>query len=289
MAKKINIEDLPSGLRSHIDGAPNIEVREVLMNLMHIMICKSKSHIQKAAIMSVVQYLFDISQIKSDLEYFLKKEENNCSEDAKNDKEDDKLETQINDSFNLSSTPTKEKIKKICRFFKNRDKKCKFGSQCKFLHPEKCEKFVKFGFKKYNQKGCEGKYLKIHPRGVICKYNLRGEMCLTKDCKDKHIKVFKKAEKESTKVVYVPSSMSGIQNQVDERVSYATVVTGGHLKPNQGQDKDQFQSQNQKLFQQINRVQPEQHLNKPGMDMDHLLLLIPVITKIIKEELRNSN
>ena len=50
----------------------------------------------------------------------------------------------------------------------------------------------------------EGNCLKIHLKRVICKYNLRGKMCLTKECKNSSSRSFIKQKRKWKKLSMFP-------------------------------------------------------------------------------------
>jgi len=77
-----------------------------------------------------------------------------------------------------------EPKQKICRFYKQ--KKCKFGSSCKFAHPDTCRKYLQFGLKKFNKKGCDGGCEKIHPSN-ICRQSLIKGQCQRENCRYQHL------------------------------------------------------------------------------------------------------
>ena len=83
---------------------------------------------------------------------------------------------------------TQVKINKICKdWAKN---KCKRGSKCRFMHPDLCDKFAKFGpHQKSNPRGCDKSCNLFHPRGIWCMQALKHGSCKHgKECKYNHFR-----------------------------------------------------------------------------------------------------
>jgi hypothetical protein len=100
----------------------------------------------------------------------------------------------------------------MCRLYlENRCRYGEVGQGCRFRHPKKCAKFVRYGLKKYNYQGCEKstgcKW--AHPKA--CFSSLRKGECLRANCKFFHIQGTKRAREQTSHT----SSMSGnrIQTQ----------------------------------------------------------------------------
>ena len=91
----------------------------------------------------------------------------------------------------------------ICSFYKKgrcrhsiSGKKIYNGSQCKYLHPRKCERFCKFGSNRYN--GCDGSTCKLfHP--ILCKYSVEYGECPLENCTFNHLMGTKRKSDYSTR------------------------------------------------------------------------------------------
>jgi hypothetical protein len=75
----------------------------------------------------------------------------------------------------------KKEPKEICHFYTFN--KCKFGKDCRKVHPKICTKFKKFGLKKFNKSGCEENCENFHPKACF-------EAIKTKTCKRINCKFF---------------------------------------------------------------------------------------------------
>jgi len=149
------------------------------------------------------------STVHSDIKSASTNLENGSSPDASN------VARQSKEDKNSGGT---SKSQKICKFFIQ--KKCrhfKNPHKCAFLHPLKCEVFMKFGKKaKANPNGCDQvKCDKYHPK--LCRLSVKSKTCDKAKCTfahlvgTKHIKTPKSAEIHSTN--------KKLKNQSDKSVS----------------------------------------------------------------------
>jgi hypothetical protein len=88
----------------------------------------------------------------------------------------------------IKETDDVKVVEKVCTFY--RQTKCSSGgsgAKCnKGSHPPKCIVFLKFGLKKFAERGCDGKCGRFHPR--LCYSSLRSQTCNKSDCRLPHIK-----------------------------------------------------------------------------------------------------
>ena len=79
----------------------------------------------------------------------------------------------------------------VCYFYATN--KCKFGKDCRKAHPKICNKFKKFGLKKFNKiNGCSEECDQYHP--MACFESMKTKTCKRPDCKFYHINGTKKEE-----------------------------------------------------------------------------------------------
>ena len=83
-----------------------------------------------------------------------------------------------------------ERKKTTCKFYRNG--KCLRGKECKFDHPNICQKFRQFGLKALNEKGCADGCKAYHPNA--CRDSLKNKTCWRKDCRFYHLKGTKMGE-----------------------------------------------------------------------------------------------
>ncbi len=138
------------------------------------------------------------------------------------------------------STPSKSEVKntntpnmkfengKLCKFYNKG--KCTKGKKCNFEHPEICKAFRKFGLKKYNAKGCDGKCEFLHPN--TCRDSLKNRSCPRQDCRFFHLK--------GTKVLQEAKGNQGYQGQFSQMNQFATQ---NRFSPLHDQSSKQNQSQ----------------------------------------------
>ena len=73
----------------------------------------------------------------------------------------------------------------ICR--EHRYRTCRKGADCTFHHPQKCQKLILYGLKKFDNRGCDPRMCKdlFHPR--ICFFSMKSKFCKNKFCKNQHL------------------------------------------------------------------------------------------------------
>ena len=77
---------------------------------------------------------------------------------------------------------TKFNTENVCHFFATN--KCKFGKDCRKLHPRICNKFKKYGLAKFNKSGCSENCEFYHPKA--CFDSMKTKSCKRPDCKFFH-------------------------------------------------------------------------------------------------------
>ena len=83
-----------------------------------------------------------------------------------------------------NSNSQQKKKKELCRFYARGH--CTRKKECRFDHPNICQKFHKFGSLSSNPKGCDGRCNTFHPNA--CKSSLRNKTCTWEDCRFYHLK-----------------------------------------------------------------------------------------------------
>ena len=102
-------------------------------------------------------------------------------------------------SIDIANTSANQKVKKVdpekvCRFFAQN--KCKFAIVCRNEHPKICNKFKKFGLKKFNKSGCDKDCEYYHPKA--CYESMKSKTCSRKDCYFYHLQGTKKEDQIQT-------------------------------------------------------------------------------------------
>ena len=87
-------------------------------------------------------------------------------------------------SSSRNSNTQQNKKKELCRFYARGH--CTRKKECRFDHPNICQKFHKFGSLSSNPKGCDGKCNAFHPNA--CKSSLRNKTCTWDECRFYHLK-----------------------------------------------------------------------------------------------------
>ena len=72
-----------------------------------------------------------------------------------------------------------KKKKEVCKFYPRGH--CNRSKECRFDHPNICQKFRQFGRISNDSKGCDGKCNAFHPNA--CRRSLKDKTCSFPDCR----------------------------------------------------------------------------------------------------------
>ena len=117
----------------------------------------------------------------------------------------------------------------VCYFYATN--RCKFGKDCRKEHPKICNKFKKYGLKKFNKNnGCTEECEFYHP--MACFESMKSKTCKRSECKFYHINGTKKEE-----------TLTGNMN------GQATTHNNGTQNVNNTTNNKEETSKNEQVFQ----------------------------------------
>lgn len=262
---KMSIENLPSSLKCHIESMATAGAKEVMLRLFQIK-GSNKGQVSLKDTKLALNYLFD-KFVRPDLEHFKKAKNELEEEKPEETKENGTKKSEQDKDQSIKESPG-DKKKIFCKYFK--DSGCKKGKDCEFLHPEQCKKFIEYGLKKFNNRGCESNRCHLlHPK--VCKFSLIfGECKKGNLCRFKHLKkdAFKTSVKRLNKKNPPPSKN---ENSLPRRMHQQYESQRSHSKSSTEMSPP--------LCHSYSKGQTR-HQQGPFLGLD-LQTLIPIVTETV--------
>lgn len=236
MKFKLKLDDLPSELQGHVEDAPNVQVKDTLMFLFNLDKSKSESQILKKDFVETLKWVTNrflnhdemLGKIKEDKKVQQLEEKVEKTKSKQTDSKSNE-EQMTNPKSENDEEESNQKKPSICRYWKIG--RCKKAEGCLFQHPPTCRKFISFGSKKHNPKGCDSKQCdQLHPK--LCMLSLKGK-CKREHCKFVHLSIAngpnKKKEERDKKQ---PTKLSKHKNgPFSSQLSYAQAVKNNTKDP----------------------------------------------------------
>ena len=120
----------------------------------------------------------------------------------------------------------------VCHFYATN--RCKFGKDCRKAHPKICNKFKKFGLKKFNKNnGCTEDCDQYHP--MACFESMKTKTCKRHECNFYHINGTKKDE--------MPKGQMNGQNNTQNNGNIGNTHQNNASNGNTNQSTNQSQPQ----------------------------------------------
>ena len=191
-------------------------------------------------------------------------------------------------STTQNSNTLQKKKKELCRFYARGH--CTRKKECRFDHPNICQKFHKFGSLSSDPKGCDGKCSAFHPNA--CKSSLKNKTCDWDDCRFYHLKGTKRTPSQTHDQSSNRNRNRNANNQKDWN-DKSNTHTNTNRKRNEGTNPNYNRHNNTNQNQGNSNSRNPNAANKPEQvfqkDQPELVTMIQEIMKRLADmETRQS-
>jgi hypothetical protein len=163
----------------------------------------------------------------------------------------------------VATLKTKFNKGNVCYFYATN--KCKFGKECRKEHPKICNKFKKYGLKKFNKAaGCNEECEFYHP--MACFESMKTKTCKRTDCKFYHILGTKKEEAPN-------GNAQGYNINTQNTSNYGGVNNSQNITSNNTSTANNSQHSTQQSVFQVAKQPWELAIERMSEQMERMMIL----------------